>query len=165
MQLLTTSVKTSYVTLFICQYWSILDQIKYTWSKISKYYGHIHVFERDKFQEWNLYRPCTCSFPCLIGCTLLTPNNFLIVLHCLYLYFLKFQQMIMLRAVCRAVCLAVCQAVWAKTEQLPELLTYRPTDCLTNRSAERPTDRLNVRLTNWLINRLTDGLKYKLKDC
>ena len=96
MQLLTTSVKTSYVTLFICQCWSILDQIKYTWSKIGKYYGHIHVLERDEFQEWNLYRPyCTCSFPFLIGCTLLTPNNFLIVLHCPYLYFLKFQQMIM----------------------------------------------------------------------
>ena len=40
MQLLTTSVKTSYITLFICQYWSILDEIKYTWSKISKYYVH-----------------------------------------------------------------------------------------------------------------------------
>ena len=50
MQLLTTSVKTSYVTLLICQYWSSLDQIEYTWSKIQEE-GKV-LDGRKKTQSW-----------------------------------------------------------------------------------------------------------------
>ena len=59
MQLLTTSVKTSYVTLLICQYWSSLDQIEYTWSKIQEE-GKV-LDGRKKTQSW--FEPLTTDKP------------------------------------------------------------------------------------------------------